>query len=216
MPVSGSVGFKDIGYVFNSYLPFLLVTVILPVTGLVYLWTRSMRLSRKGLIMARPPNTVYVVYLIASLISAMGAAVAFYKAAVDYVYGSMSMWRFIKSDDELTLYMSIGRMIAFFHFLAGLGIGLMAQLPYARRSYDYWYVDLGVYLANIGWFLYLSRSPLDIFHYAYAYRLAKNIPVSASPYDLIKWTILKAFALGVLLGLMLTSLIVITRRRKGG
>ena len=191
---------ESIGYVIESYLPFLAVTVGYPLAGALYLALRALRASVSGRALRRPDSPAYTVYLIAGVLPLMGVAAAFFKAYVDYVYGAPYRWRVITSEEELRVYLSIAGIHVYTHFLAGLAGGLLLLLPLARRTYDSWLADLVVYGGNLAWYLALSTRPLQDFVFSYAVRKQLGLPPGLSPYDLVAARLHESLLAGLALG----------------
>ncbi|MCE4629974.1 MAG: hypothetical protein F7C82_06815, partial [Desulfurococcales archaeon] len=52
----------SVSYAIKSYIPYLIVTVVMPLVGLLYIWLRTLVNARKRAYMGRPDNTLYNVY----------------------------------------------------------------------------------------------------------------------------------------------------------
>lgn len=199
----------SVDYAVESYIPFLVMTVVIPLAGLLFLWARGLLYAFRGKPLTRPDSMAYSVYIIAGLFTLAGGAAVVHKAVTDHVYGSLIPWRFIRSEYELDIYLGIASFLGKFFLLAGIALGLALLLLLFARSYDHWYADLVVYLGSIAWFLYLTPKPIKRFKYAYNYIQAHNIEPGAVPYSLVDPSFEKCLLLGFILGATVAMLVFI-------
>jgi len=196
----------SVSYAMKSYIPYLIVTVVMPLIGLLYIWLRTLVNARKRTYMGRPDNTLYNVYLIGGLLPLIGGSVVLEKIVSDYVYGTTIPWRWIHTVTDLYTFLKISEFLSYFYFIAGLGIGLSILLVILYKYYDNWYIDLVVYLGNIAWFLYLTPRPLERFKYTSAYIQTYNVTPGIQPFELVSGLFTERLIYGVLLGLSMAIL----------
>ncbi len=207
----------SVSYAIKSYIPYLIVTVVMPLIGLFYIWLRTLVNAKKRAYMGRPYNTLYNVYLIGGLLPLIGGSVVLEKIVSDYVYGTTIPWRWIHTVTDLYTFLKISEFLSYFYFIAGLGIGLSTLLVTLYKYYDNWYIDLLIYLGNIAWFLYLTPRPLARFKYTSAYIQTYNVTQASQPFDLVSSLFLERLVFGAVVGLILAiiaSLYYIRSRRK--
>lgn len=216
----GSVGpsvAPSVQYAINSYIPYLIVTVVMPLIGLFYIWLRTLVYARKRAYMDRPDNTLYNVYLIGGLLPLIGGSVVLEKIVSDYVYGTTIPWRWIHTVTDLYTFLKISEFLSYFYFIAGLGIGLSSLFVILYKYYNNWYIDLLIYLGNIAWFLYLTPRPLERFKYTSAYIQTYNVTPGAQPFELVSGLFTEKLIYGVILGLsmaLIAGLYYIRSRRR--
>ncbi len=209
----GPPGPPSISYAYKSYLPYLIATTILPLIGLLYISIRTILLSRKGEVVFRPDSTLYAVYLVGGFANIAFGAAVLYKLVKDYVYGSLPMWRWINSLDDLVVYKGIANFVSKYYFIAGLVIGFSLLLIILGKTYEYWYVDFLLYVGNIGLFLYLTPRPFENFRFTSRFLKTHNVTVS-QPYDLVKSDFNNNLYLGIVIGIIISIIIFIYYNKK--
>jgi len=201
-PIPGPIGPPGpppLSYAYRSYLPYLIATTILPLAGLLYVALHTLVSARRGERLLRPENAFYQVFLIGGVADLAFGAVILYKLVNDSVYGTLPPWRWIDTFDDLLVYQEIASFLVKFYFIAGVACGLLLLLILLYRYYEYWYVDLIIYLGNIGLFLYLTPKPLKDFKFTGHYIATHNVTAS-TPYALVEPGFLHAFSAGVFVG----------------
>lgn len=201
----GPVVPPSLSYAIKSYMPYLVVLVVIPLVGVLYLWLRTIYYARRGEYLQRPDHPVYSVYLIGGLFPIIGGAAVLYKIVADYVYGHLPMWRWIRAPIDLYTYQRIAEFLSHFYLLSGLVIGLSTLLILLRKYYENWYIDLAVYLGTSAWFLYLTPLPLKKFKYTTNFMKTHNIPAGSLPYNMVSPLLHERLAIGVAIGLAMSA-----------
>lgn len=189
-----------VSYAVKSYLPYLVVTVVMPLLGLLYIWLRTLIMTRRKTYYIRPDNTVYNVYLLAGLLPLIGGSAVLEKIVSDYVYGTTVPWRWINTATDMYTYMKISEFLSHFYLLAGVGIGLSLLLLLLYKYYENWYIDMAIYLGNLAWFLYLTPRPLARFKYTSNYIKAYNVDPLTQPFQLVSGLFAEKLAAGLIIG----------------
>ena len=213
MPTSGE-GIGSIGpvtppsveYAIKSYIPYLVVLVVMPLVGVIYNWIRTIYYARKKEYIQRPDNPLYSVYLLAGLFPLIGGAAVLYKIVLDYVYGRLPAWRWISSTLDLYTYQRIAEFLSNFYLVAGLVLGLSILLILLYKYYDNWYIDLVVYVGVIAWFLYLTPLPLKNFKYTTNFMKTYNITFGSRPFDSIENLFYTKLLAGFILGAVMATI----------
>lgn len=201
--IGGGIGpsvAPSVSYAVKSYLPYLVVTTVMPLLGLLYIWIRTIIAARRREYLGRPENTWYTVYLLAGLLPLIGGAAVLEKIVSDYVYGTTIPWRWISTDTDYIRYKQIAEFLANFYTIAGLVAGLSILLILLHKYYENWYLDLAVYLGNTAWFLYLTPKPLARFKYTTSYALSRGIQPGTSPFAQVSMMFREHFLAGFIMG----------------
>ena len=217
-PIPGPIGPPGpppLSYAYRSYLPYLIATTVMPLIGLLYVALHILFATRRGERLLRPENPLYQVFLVGGVADLAFGAVVLYKLARDSVYGTLPPWRWIHTFDDLLVFERIASFLAKFYFIAGVAVGLSLLLILLYKYYEYWYVDLLIYLGNIGLFLYLTPKPLQDFKFTGHYMATHNVS-APTPYALVEPSLINAFSAGVVVGGLIAGVIYAYYKAKAG
>ncbi len=218
----------DATTVFLNHLPFIIVTVLLPLAGAIYVTIRHVYTVIRDRRIYPVTGEAYSIYLLLALAGLIVLGLVFFKVAYDYTYTSMELvvrpdtgqavmvtrnWVIIKDLEDLNLYIGIVDFLKIFYFLAGLTIGLGVIPLMLRMAHKLWIIETLIFVLNPLMFVYLEIKPLQRMKYSYA--LVEMYDLGRSPYsDYASSLIDFWFPAGVFLGLVVSVLVVLFVRRR--
>jgi len=215
--------------VFLNHLPFIIVTVLLPLAGAVYIVVRHLFTVIRDKRIYPVAGEAYSVYLLLALAGLVVLGLVFFKVAYDYTYTSMEVvvrpdtgqtvlvtrnWVIIKDLDDLDLYSGIVGFLRIFYLLAGVTIGLGVIPLTLRMAHKLWMIEALIFVLNPLMFILLEIKPLQRMKYSYALAQSYNLGLGDSPYEDYAISLIKFWLpIGLLIGLGISVLVVLVVRR---
>ncbi|MEB3760223.1 MAG: hypothetical protein GSR81_05175 [Desulfurococcales archaeon] len=219
----------DATTVFFNHLPFIIVTVLLPLVGAIYISIRHIYTVVRDRRIYPVTGEAYSIYLLLALAGLIVLGLVFFRVAYDYTYTSMELvvrpdtgqavmvtrnWVIIKDLEDLNLYIGIVDFLRVFYFLAGVTIGLGAIPLMLRMAHKLWMIEVMIFVFNPLMFVYLEIKPLQRMKYSYALTQGYNLSLRSSPYNDYAYGLIHFwFPAGLILGLIISvSLLLFVRR----